>query len=119
MANLRKESEDILADPMYGLCKDQIPNKTEAAAPAKLPAQWELLPPSWEILCQQRLLASARAAAQLRPKSQGKVSPRLRRGHHHILELLSYARDPNLGQLTHSGISHQPTTCTLRLLREF
>lgn len=97
MANLRKESEDILADPMYGLCKDQIPNRKKLLLLPKLPAQWELfLTLLEEISCQQRLLASARSVLQLRPKSQGKVYPRLRRGHHHILELLSYTRDPNL-----------------------
>ena len=97
MANLRKESEDILADPMYGLCKDQIPNRKKLLLLPKLPAQWELFPTLLEeILCQLRLLASARAAAPAEAKSQGKVYPRLRRGHHHILELLSYTRDPNL-----------------------
>lgn len=72
MANLRKESEDILADPMYGLCKDQIPNKTKLLLLPKLPAQWELFPTLLEeILCQQRLLASARAAAPVEAKIPG------------------------------------------------
>ena len=104
MANLRKESEDILADPMYGLCKDQIPNRKKLLLLPKLPAQWELFPTLLEeILCQQRLLASARAAAPAEAKSQGKVYPRVRKCHHHVLELLlstlSYPRGPISVQL--------------------
>ena len=77
MANLRKESEDILADPMYGLCKDQIPNKTKLLLLPKLPAQWELFPTLLEeILCQQRLLASARAAAPVEAKIPGESVPK-------------------------------------------
>ena len=75
--NLRKDSEDILADPMYGLCKDQIPNKTKLLLLPKLPAQWELFPTLLEeILCQQRLLASARAAAPVEAKIPGESVPK-------------------------------------------
>ena len=77
VANLRKESEDILADPVNGLCEDQIPDRKKLLLLPKLPAQWELFSTLLEeILHQQRLLASSRTAAPVEAKIPGESVPK-------------------------------------------
>ena len=89
-AHLRKQSEDSLADPVYRAMWRPDPHSCSTA-------------PQEELLCQQKFPDLRELLLQLRLKSQGKVYAKVRRGQHHISELLlctsSYPRNTISAQL--------------------